>query len=236
MTGRFRPDELFGWDDSSRMAEGAEALAVARELEAAAAVAVHIRPSAGFAELVLAAVTAEPSPRPIAAIGRAARGGGAHAFVAAVGDAWRTAWAGGRPVAVRAQAFGVVLAFFVALVSVGGLTAAGVARLLGPGPQVLAPVGPTSTPSDTRRATDPSSPTQDEIAPSPSPSPEPAKTAEPTPTTEPAGTPAHTPRPTAHPTETPEGTDDHDGDGGSGSDSSGSGSGETSTPHPTDGD
>ncbi|TMD32127.1 MAG: hypothetical protein E6I94_02070 [Chloroflexi bacterium] len=230
MTGRFRPDELFGSDGSFR--EGAGVLAVGRQLEAAAAVAVDIRPSAGFADLVLAAIVAEPSPRPIAAIGRAARGGGAHALVAAVGDAWRMAWGGGRPFAVRAQAFGVVLALLVMMVSVGGLTAAGVARLLGPGPQVLAPVGPTSTPSDRPRATEEPRSTV-EATPSATPSPQPTEATEPTPTDKPAATPAHTSRPTAHPTETPEGTDDHDGDSGSGSDSSGGG---TATPHPTDGD
>jgi hypothetical protein len=238
MTGRFRPDELFGSDDSLRMAEGAQALAVARELEAAAAVGVDIRPSAGFADLVLTAVYAEPSPRPIAAIGRAVGGGGAQALVAAVGDAWRTARAGGRPFAVRAQAFGVVLALLVAMISVGGLTAAGVARLLGPGPQVLAPAGPTSTPSDGPRATDAPSPTHDALAPSASPSPsaEPTESTEPAPTAKPAATPAHTSRPTARPTETPEETDDHGGDDGTGSGSSGSGGGGTSTPQPTDGE
>ena len=238
MTRRFRPDEVFGSDDSFAMAEGARALAVARELEAAAALAVDIRPSAGFADLVLAAIAAEPSPRPIAAIGRAAGGGGAQALAAAVRDAWRTAWAGGRPFAVRAQAFGVVLALLVLMVSVGGLTAAGVARLLGPGPQVLAPAGATSTPSDTSRPTDAPSPAHDAVAPSasPSPSPEPTETTEPATTAKPAGTPEHTSRPTARPTETPEETDDHGGDDGSGSDSSGSGGGGTSTPQPTNGD
>jgi hypothetical protein len=237
MTGSFRPDELFGSDRSFNMAEGAEALAAARELEMAAAVAVEIRPSPAFADLVLAAIAAEPSPRPIAAIGRAARGGGAQGLITAVGDAWRTAWAGGRPFAVRAQAFGVVIALLVVMVSIGGLTAAGVARLLGPGPQVLAPAGPTSTPSDNSRATDAASPPHDAVAPSasPSPSPEPSETAEPTPTAKPAATPVPTSRPTARPAETPDGTDDHDGEDGSGSDSSGSG-GETSTPQPANGD
>jgi hypothetical protein len=204
MTAPFRPGELFDGDEPMSAVELAEALATARELESAA-MAADVRPSAGFAERILAAVAAEPLPRPMARIGRAVGRGRLGALVAALADTWRLAWSGGRPLAVRAQALAVVVVLVVAAGAMSGLAVVGVAGLLNP-PGVTVP-----SPSDTAPA----------IAPSPSPSNDVIATPEPTETAEPTSTPRRsTPTPTVHPTETPEGTDDHGGTDGSESEGS----------------
>ncbi len=70
------------------------------------------------------------------------------ACVTLVRDAWRMTWSGGRPLAVRAQAFALVLVAALAVGSVGSLGVVGVARLLTPAtpPPTVAPA-PVDRPS-----------------------------------------------------------------------------------------
>jgi uncharacterized membrane protein YgcG len=226
MTGRFRPGELDGADEPLTLAEHAQALAAARELEAAAT-AADIRSTPGFAERVMAAVAAEPLPRPVAALGRAVRQGRARAVVSALADTWRLVWSGSRPLTTRAQALATVVVLVVAAASVSGVAIAGVAGMLGR--STIASPGPQST----------AAPKSQEVAPSTTPAAIPSATPKPVAAPEPTATPKRTtPLPTVEPTETPEDDDDHGGGDGSGSGSSGGG-GEVegvSTPHPTDGD
>jgi uncharacterized membrane protein YgcG len=227
MTGPFRPRDLDGADESLSVVEQAQALGVARELEAAA-LAVDIRPSPGFSDRVMSAVAAEPLPRPVTAFGRAARQGRARAAVAALADTWRVAWSGG-PLAARAQALAMVVVLIVATASVSGVAIAGVAGMLGRSTVTLP--SPPAMPSTV-------APPSEEASPSPTPSPEPSATPEPTETSEPTATPKRTtPRPAIQPTQTPEGGDNHGGGDGSGSGGSDGGgeSEDVSTPGPTGG-
>lgn len=236
MTGpnrRFDPAELRipGEPDPSR-AEQAEALRTARDLEAVAALADRVGPTEGFDDRVMAAIAAEPAPRVVLRPAASVRGGRLAAVLLAIRESWAVATSGGRPLAVRAQALGVVLVVVVAAASLTGVVAVGVGSLLNgnraPTPSVV-PL-PSAMPS---------------LAPTnpPSPSPEPSMTGSPEPTETPDATetpgatdhggstetarPTRTPRPTdtAKPTETPSGTDDHGGGGGgSGGGSDGGGS------------
>ena len=194
---RFHPAEL----DIELGPESAELLATARDLEAYAATGLAA-PTVGFEDRVMAAIADEPMPR---------RAGG---FIATVRDAWAIAFGPGRPIALRAQAFAMLLALAVAVGSVGSVAVVGAARLLGD----QGPIPPT--------------------VPTPSPTPSPTVV---TPSPSPSITPSPTPSPTASPVETetaePSGTDDHGGGsgnsgpggGGSSDDSSGSsGSGRSS--------
>jgi hypothetical protein len=159
MGKRFDPSELDGGD----AAELSGLLRTARDLEAFAA-SEHSMPSADFEDRVMAAIAAEPPPRAMLAGG----------FITGIRNAWRLAWSGGRPMAVRAQAFALLLVVAVAVGSVGSLAAVGVARLLSPEipPPSLLP-NPSPSPS------------------LPSASPSPSDTAEPTETAEPNGTDDH---------------------------------------------
>jgi hypothetical protein len=208
MTGPFRPAELDGADEPLSPAELAEALSAARELEAAA-MAADVRPSLGFSARVMAAVAAEALPRPVAALGWAARRWRVRALVAALADTWHLAWSGRRPLAARAQALAVVVVLIVAVGSVSGLAVAGVAGMLGKS-MVTAP-SPSAVPAT-------AGPSSEEASPSPTPSAEPRATPEPPET--PATPKRSTPRPTVHPTETSEDGDDHGGSDGSGSEDS----------------
>jgi hypothetical protein len=182
---RFQPAEI----DVELGPEGAKLLATARDLESYAATGLAA-PSVGFEDRVMAAIADEPMPR------RAGRG-----FLATVRDAWGIAFGPGRPAAVRAQAFAMLLALAVAVGSVGSVAVVGAARLLGD----QGPVPPT--------------------VPSPSPSPTPGPSIV-SPTPSPSTSPNPTPSPSASPVETetaePSGTDDHGG--GAGSRSRGNGS------------
>ena len=91
---RFDPSELEGTDDAER----ADLLATARDLEWFARTE-SAGPTAGFEDRVMTAIAAEPPPRALAGRG----------LLVAVLDAWRLAWTGGRPLAVRAQAFALLL-------------------------------------------------------------------------------------------------------------------------------
>lgn len=196
---RFDPAEL---DDGGRRPTDAEAaglLATARDLESFARSEATM-PTTDFEDRVMAAIAHEPPPRPIAV------GGGLAGLLFALRDAWRIAWSGGRPLAVRAQAFALVLVAALAVGSVGSLATVGVARLLTADTTPAPTIAPAPSPS-------PSLAPSPSLNPSPSPSPSPSVSPSPSPT----------PTSTASPT----GTDDHGGGGGSGS---GSGSGSTSRP------
>jgi hypothetical protein len=233
---RFGPDELAGAE--LRAGERAELLSAARELEWLAATE-DISPSEAFEDRVMAAIAAEPAPRPVAAVIGAARRRRPASVLAALRDLWRVAWSGGRPLAVRAPAMALVLVLLVGSVGLGSLGAAAALGLLdqrtpeaavSPAPSPAPSSGPTLGPTEAPSA-----------SPSPSPSPEPSESAEPAEspgaseppepsdpdeaaeapgsTQEPAGTEAaRTPRPTdrpdPEPTKTP-GPDETEGPGGS---------------------
>ena len=183
---RFHPAEV----DVELGPESAELLATARDLEAYAATGLAA-PTVGFEDRVMAAIADEPMPR---------RAGGG--FITTIRDAWAIALGPGRPVALRAQAFAMLLALAVAVGSVGSVAVVGAARLLGD----QGPVPPT--------------------VPSPSPTPTPSPSVV-TPSPSPSISPSPTPSPSASPVETetaePSGTDDHGG-GGSGNSGPGGGS------------
>ncbi|HEX8939646.1 MAG TPA: hypothetical protein VF763_05745 [Candidatus Limnocylindrales bacterium] len=211
--GRFRPDELAGPDgvaglgpESADLAGDVEA---ARELEWLAGEG-GVVPSAGFVDRISAAIAAEPRPSPAAAVGRAVRRRSVGGVLAALGDAWRVAWSGGRPLAMRGQAFALVLVVVLALGSIGGVAAVGGLSLLG---------GPAATVSPA--AASPSATASP--SPSPTPSATPSESPEPSESVEPSGSPgasespdpagaatpdgAATPRPTARPTTPPAATE-----------------------------
>ncbi len=222
---RFDPAEL---DDDGRRppdAESAGLLATARDLEAFAR-SEHVTTTTDFEDRVMAIIATEPPPRPIAV------GGGIAGLLFALRDAWRITWTGGRPVAVRAQAFALVLIAVVAMGSVGSLATVGVARLLVPDVSPAPTLPPAPSPSP-RPSVNPSP----SLAPRPSPSvpPSVSPTPSPTETNGVGGSNGPTDDPggqTQEPDETPEPTDDPSGSGSgddrSGSDS-GSGSGDDSS-------
>jgi hypothetical protein len=189
---RFDPSELAEVDGAPLSdAEAAAILATARDLEGFAQAATG-SPTPGFADRVMTAVAMEAPPRPVV-----------KGLLVAFRDAWRITWSGDRPMAVRAQAFALVLIVLVAVGSTGTLAAVGLSRLLadeGTPPPTVAP------------SVDPSTST----APSTDESEEPGGSEEPSET--PEGTdesgsgseteePTKTPRPTARPTNTPHATD-----------------------------
>ena len=216
---RFDPAELDGIDGTPLTdAEAAAMLAVARELEGFAGAAAGA-PTPGFEDRVMAAVAAEAPPRPVATGGRIA------GLVLAFRDAWRITWSGDRPIAVRAQAFALVLLVLVAVGSTGTLAAVGVSRLLGddgrpptvqpsdglPSPDTL---GPTTVPSGLDEPSTSPEPSID-ASEDPTDSAEPSESSEPTETpgaTEDGGgagtaEPTDAPRPTTRPTQGPVVTD-----------------------------
>lgn len=222
------------------LAEQAEALATARDLEALA-VDAGIRPTDGFDDRVMAAIAAEPAPRLVVAPAASSRGGVIGAFLLTVRQSWAVATAGGRPMAVRAQALAFVLLVVLAAGALTGVTAVTVGALLGPNGSTIGPdrsalpsapvapvVSPTPAASD---SPEPSMSPESELTSRPTQSAEPTETPEPTETARPAGTAkpgetpraTRTPRPTEtpQPAETPEGSDDHGGGGGGGDDGGG---------------
>ena len=86
---------------------------MARELEALGETP-GVRPTADFSDRVMAAIEREPVPQPAVALGSALRRGRIGLAAAAIGDAWRVAFGGGRPFAARAQALALVLVVAVA--------------------------------------------------------------------------------------------------------------------------
>jgi hypothetical protein len=132
MSRQLRPADLAGADGlEPAVPEVADALAIARELDASLA-ASDVHPSATFADRVMAAIAVEPLPQPSIAAVLAVRRRRIGALVGALADTWRVAMTGGRPLAVRAQAAAFVLIAVVAFASLGGVAAAGALQILGP--------------------------------------------------------------------------------------------------------
>jgi hypothetical protein len=221
---RFRPDEL---DGDATAGDQARLLATARELEWLA-ITDDIAPSADFADRVMAAVAAEPTPRPIAAAASAARRGAILGVFAAFGDLWRVAWTGGRPMAVRVPAVALVVVVLAASLGAGALGVGALSGLLDrPGetapptqvesasPVVASPSpSPTASPSPSRSpdaSATPEASGSPELSESPKPAASPAPTSKasaiprPTATPRPIATPS--PIETPHPTETPNPTE-----------------------------
>jgi uncharacterized membrane protein YgcG len=248
---RFDPSEISPDGDASpSTADIAQAMLAARELEALTA-RDSAGPTVGFEDRVMAMIGAEPVPRLLVRPRRAVRGGLPIAFLASVRDAWRLATGGGRPFAVRAQAFAFVLLVVLATGSITTVFAVGAASFLTSGPTPTPSVSTTTvspTPSGLPSPSTSPSPANSEtaqptnsVAPgiaAPTDTTEPGDTAEPTDTHEPDATPkAKTPKPTktpratetAEPDETAEPTGtDHDGggdDGGGGGGGDGGGEG-----------
>lgn len=208
---RFDPSELRDADGAPLDdAEAAAALGVARELETFASTDT-VAPTSGFEDRVMAAIAAEAPPRPVAT------GGFLAGLVVAFRDAWRIAWSGDRPMAVRAQAFALVLLVVVAFGSAGTLAAVGVSRLLDD--RSAAPTeAPSTAPSFDQASPDRPATDAPSISPAPSASPESSESPEPSASVEPSETPhgtddgagagspdpTRTPRPTAKPTQTAE--------------------------------
>jgi hypothetical protein len=235
---RFDPSELRTTgkpgDTQPSDAELAEALGVARELEALT-VADGIRPTDGFEDRVMAAIATEPAPRLVVLPPGAVRGGRVGAFLVAIRDAWGVATSGGRPMAVRAQALAFVLLVVVAAGALTTATAVTVGGFLqrseSPSPSVQPAPSTAPTPSTPMATPTTDGSGEPSETPDASETPEATETAEPTETNEAEKTakPGETPRPARapRPTETPEaedtpeptGTDDHSGsdDGGGGS-------------------
>ena len=172
MTGsgrRFDPADLSNDPATLTEAEIVGATAIARDLEAIAE--RDDAPTVGFSDKVMAAIAAEPTPKPTRVFGAALRAGRFGTAVGAVGDAWRVAFGGGRPFAVRGQALALVLVVLIGVLGLGGGVTVGAARLLNsdvapspsPAPSVLPP-SPSPAPS---------------LEPSPAPSPSPTESAEP---------------------------------------------------------
>lgn len=219
---RFDPAELrIPGEPEPTLAEQADALATARDLEAIAQDA-GIRPTAGFEDRVMAAIAAEPAPRLVVTPAGTVRGGLFGAFLLTVRQSWAVATAGGRPMAVRAQALAFVLLVVLAAGALTSVTALTVGALLGPN-------GSTNVPD---RSAIPTAPVETPSVPAPSATPaptvQPTDTTGPTQTAEPTETaqPTETARPTrtARPTETPGASDDHGGGGGNSGPGGGGGS------------
>lgn len=156
--GQFRPAEL----DAGDLGPSAEAqlLGTARELEWLAA-SEEVGPGAGFADRVMAAVSREPAPRPLAAAIGATRRRSPIAALSALGDLWRVAFSGGRPFAVRVPAIALVVLLVVGSVGAGALGAGAFAGLLRRAPD--------ATPALSSSPLAPSPPTEPSASPSPSP-------------------------------------------------------------------
>jgi len=107
---RFDPAELDGMTGPAPTdAEAAELLAVARELEDLAR-AEQVGTGVAFEDRVMAAVALAPRPHR-----RAAALGGVAGLFDRIGLAWRDLWGAGRPLAVRTQAFALLLIVAIAV-------------------------------------------------------------------------------------------------------------------------
>jgi negative regulator of sigma E activity len=144
-TSRFDGAGIGGGD------EDAAADAMARELEAVAGQS-HVTPAEDFTDRVMAAVLAEPAPKPVAAFGAAVMAANARRAIVAIGDAWRVVFSGSRPVAIRAQALALVLVVAIGAIGIGSAAVAGASALFAPStppPSVAPPSAPPVTPSPT---------------------------------------------------------------------------------------
>lgn len=226
----FGPDELDGVAGLAPDELAAETR-LARDLEGIAA-RDGITASPGFTERVMGAIATEPLSAPAVAAGSALRRGALAGLLVSVRDAVRVSFSGGFPVAVRAQAFALVL-LVAALTAGSGYGAAEALGLLddrsSPRPSIETPSLPPATPLPTGTP----DPTLEAPTRSPQPSPSPEATGDPSETPEATTPPTPTRRLTPTPTGTPEATDDHGGDDGDGDDDAsgeGAGSGGPTTP------
>ena len=201
---RFDPAEIRGGATRASEDELAVELRVARDLEAVAASADAIHPSAEFAAAVMSAVGREPAPHGAGLLTSLRAHPGLVGLLESVRDAWALALSGGRPFAARATALAYVLAIAVLGASLTGAAAFGAAGALG----FFAPHGPTTGPVV-----------------SPSESPEPTVLPEPSP--EPSS------EPSTEPSESPGASDSAKPFVSGSASPAGGGSGGTATPHPT---
>lgn len=211
--GQFRPGEL----DTADLGPGTEAelLGAARDLEWLA-LREDVGPGPDFVDHVMAAVSREPVPRPVAAALGAARRRSPLAALAALGDLWRVAFTGGRPFAARFPAMALVVLLVLGSVGVGAVGAGALAGLLGRTPVATPILSPLVAASPERSASPRSPASPGEIATGePSGPPQATTSSESTSApvfvATPAATrdharPTATPRPTDRPTPTPEST------------------------------
>lgn len=208
LSNRFATGEL---DEEIPLADRLQVLATARELEWLASTD-DVAPSADFAGRVMAAVKAEPTPRPVVAAASAARRGALVGMLGAIRDLWRVAVTGGRPLAARVPALALVVVLLVVVVGGGALGAGTIAGLLGRPPSSAAPVA-TPVTSPTALPASPVLPSESpdvSASPEPSESPDPGESADPGESSTQSGgsTPAiETPRPTPAPTRTSHATE-----------------------------
>ena len=201
MTARSGIDNPWGTDPVAP-ADAERMRSAAAELERFAR-ATDVAPRAGLAGSIMSMVAVEPTPAPLTALSEATRRRRLGAMLAALRDAWRVTWSGGRPVAIRLSAAMAVLVLVVMTASVGGLAAVGAWTVLQPAPTIPAPsvdhvpvVLPPVQPSVL-----PASSGAPSVTAAPAPSGSPAPTASPRPA--PLASPTHTPRPTMKPTPRP---------------------------------
>ena len=145
----------------------------------------RLMPTPDFTDRVMAAVAAEPPPRPVAAFGAAVMAVSLRRTLTAIGDAWRVALSGARPPAIRAQALALVLVVAIGTLGVGSAAVAGASALFAPAPSVAPPSPAPSTVA----------PTPDRVSPTPSVTPSPTMTGS-------RPTRRSRPRPRARPTTT----------------------------------
>lgn len=214
---------------------------IARELEAVAARTPVVR-SSGFADRVMDAIAAEPSPVPVRMAGRALRRGAVGALLGSLRDAWRVSIHPGFPMAARAQAMALVLVV-AGLAAGSGMATVGALGLLdgshqAPRPAVEPPSPPVTAPTPPVSVS-PAPRTDTPVTPEPVATPEPSETPEPSDGPEATNEPRETEdhggnggRATATPEPADDGEDSHDD---SPSATSEPGDGEhASTPEPTD--
>jgi hypothetical protein len=198
------------WDaDPVAPADAERMRSAAAELERFAR-ATDVAPRAGLAGSIMSMVAVEPTPAPLTALSAATRRRRLGAMLAALRDAWRVTWSGGRPIAIRVSAAMAVLVLVITTGSVGGLAAMGAWTAVQPAPTTPAPspsvdqvpvVVPPMQPSASPAAPAGTAAPTPSGSPAPTSSPGPAPSAAPTHTTRPTMKP--TPRPTARPTVKP---------------------------------
>lgn len=205
----FDPSELSGPGEELTAAERIAIEALVRKLDELRADAPA--PDRDFPARVMAAISEEPAPAPLAVVAAAVRRRQPRLVVAALGDAWRSLVGAGRPLLVRAQAAALLVAAVVLTGLVGGGAAVGAARFLGlEGPPAVSPSpSDPATPSPTPEASEslePSATPVSSATPEATESPEPTASPEATATPEPRQTPTPAPTRTPPPTATPEPT------------------------------
>jgi hypothetical protein len=208
----FRPAEL---DDAEGLlaSDGPVDLGLVRELERLAATTAA-RPSAGFSDRVMTAIAAEPAPAPVRAAGAAIRRHAGRDLLAAIRDAFRVTLGRSFPVAVRVQAFALVL-LVVALSAGSGIATAGAIGWLRDSRVIATPTDTTPPASPLLRSDSPQGPTGPDGSPDSSASHEPGdSTASPEPgdSADASGDPGKSVMPgddgSGLPTSTPESHDD----------------------------